>query len=221
MKTRHQTFADMLALQAALNDVALPDWRDNPPDYPLAILSEASELADAIGWKWWKKDGLSPLQAQMEVVDIWHFVLSQLLVSRNEHRLFRLAFPDDSLLGGGVPSLSNEHQKTVALDYLKELVCLTLSKEILDEDTLRVLGSLTINVGLTVQTLGHLYICKAALNLFRWSHGYKDGTYVKDWLGEEDSVYLEKYLASVPMDSITPASIASALEARYQVVTAK
>lgn len=219
MKTSHQIFADMLALQSELNDVALPTWRTSPPDYTLAILSEASELADAIGWKWWKKDDrLSPLQARMEVVDIWHFVLSQLLVQQNEHLLFQMAFPDYE-----APSLTDASQQTYVLRHLKSFMSLTLSLDghAPNKDVLRALGILTVGVGLNAQDLGHLYICKAALNLFRWSHGYKGGTYVKDWLGEEDSVYLEKYLASVPMDSITPASIASALEARYQIVTAE
>ncbi|MDH1380152.1 dUTPase [Comamonas aquatica] len=82
MKSQHQMIADMLALQAQLNDRAYPAWRTCTPDYALAIISECSELIDSVGWKWWKKQEPRPLvQTQMEVVDIWHFVMSSLLAS--------------------------------------------------------------------------------------------------------------------------------------------
>lgn len=35
-----------------------------------------------------------------------------------------------------------------------------------------------------------LYILKNVLNKFRQDHGYKEGTYVKEWFGKEDNEYL-------------------------------
>lgn len=44
-----------------------------------AMWTECAELMDHIGWKWWSKQELDINQAEMELVDIWHFGLSDIL----------------------------------------------------------------------------------------------------------------------------------------------
>ncbi|MGN6658745.1 MAG: hypothetical protein ACTHKN_07095 [Achromobacter mucicolens] len=39
------------------------------------------------------------------------------------------------------------------------------------------------------------YVSKNVLNIFRQRHGYKEGTYIKIWNGEEDNVVLARLLS--------------------------
>ena len=52
--------------------------------------------------------------------------------------------------------------------------------------------NLVIMSGLNLDTLYKLYIGKNVLNQFRQDHGYKDGTYIKIWNGEEDNVVMKR-----------------------------
>lgn len=209
MKSQYQMIADMLALQAQLNDRAFPKWRTDTPDYDLAIISECSELIDAIGWKWWKKQEPRPLlQVQLEVVDIWHFVMSELMVTHCAHPLFSKS-DQHSLSAGYDPAIALAHTKAL----LRNMRDCGVNKISIITDFFNLAGS----VRLSIADIYRLYIGKATLNLFRWDHGYAEGSYVKDWLGEEDNDYLEKIIADAG-DELDPVKIRAALSLRYEFV---
>lgn len=211
MKSRPQMIADMLALQAKLNDRAFPKWRTHTPDYDLAIISECSELIDSVGWKWWKKQEPRPLvQTQMEVIDIWHFVMSGLLAAGTEHILFE-DYGHVSL-SPGVLALPTSPE--AVLISAKKLLA-SLSGE--DRELASAFFHLAARTRLSVADIYRLYVGKATLNLFRWDCGYAEGLYVKDWLGEEDNDYLEKIIANAG-DELDPVKIRAALNLRYEFV---
>lgn len=46
-------------------------------NYSRAIQQEASELVDSLPWKWWKKEQFFDKEnAKMEVIDLFHFIVS-------------------------------------------------------------------------------------------------------------------------------------------------
>ena len=51
---------------------------------------------------------------------------------------------------------------------------------------------LTLMSGLDLESLYKLYVGKNILNQFRQDHGYKEGTYIKVWNGQEDNVMMKK-----------------------------
>ncbi|MCZ6459152.1 MAG: dUTP diphosphatase, partial [Gammaproteobacteria bacterium] len=69
----------MAEMQEAHNRQVHPDWRENEYEYYRAIWVECAELLDHYGWKWWKKQNPDLAQVKLEIVDIWHFGLSDLL----------------------------------------------------------------------------------------------------------------------------------------------
>ena len=69
----------MAELQDALNVNVHPQWRDQGHAYYRAIWVECAELLDHYGWKWWKHQHTDLEQVKLEIVDIWHFGLSQLI----------------------------------------------------------------------------------------------------------------------------------------------
>jgi hypothetical protein len=45
------------------------------------------------------------------------------------------------------------------------------------------------------------YVGKNVLNFFRQDHGYKDGTYSKQWAGKEDNEHLVEIVAQLDIES--------------------
>ena len=57
---------------------AMRDWTLN---LCRALINEGVELEDSCNWKWWSNDPPIDLQnARVEVVDLWHFLLSLSMV---------------------------------------------------------------------------------------------------------------------------------------------
>ena len=71
---------EMAALQEAHNLAVDPAWRTAGLAYYRAIWVECAELLDHYGWKWWKHQECDLPQVRLELVDIWHFGLSMLLL---------------------------------------------------------------------------------------------------------------------------------------------
>ena len=66
-------------MQAEHNDEVHPDWRNQGFEYYRAVWVECAELLDHFGWKWWKQQVVDIEQVKLEIVDIWHFGLSDLI----------------------------------------------------------------------------------------------------------------------------------------------
>ena len=67
--------------------------------------------------------------------------------------------------------------------------------------------------GLNLDSLYKLYIGKNILNQFRQDHGYKEGSYIKEWNGEEDNVTMQRILDHTPQ--ISPEELYRKLEEAY------
>ena len=70
----------MASMQEEHNIQVHPDWREKRYEYYRAIWVECAEMLDHFGWKWWKKQDKDLAQLQMELIDIWHFLLSEILL---------------------------------------------------------------------------------------------------------------------------------------------
>jgi hypothetical protein len=70
-----------------------------------------------------------------------------------------------------------------------------------------------VQSGLNLDALYKLYIGKNILNQFRQDHGYKEGSYIKIWNGEEDNVTMQRVLEE--NEDVTPERLYKALEAAY------
>lgn len=207
----------MAQMQDTLNRRINPDWAKAGYAWHRAIMVEAVEALEHYGWKWWKGETEpNKVQIQLELVDIWHFALS-LVMTRNE----------------GVVALTAQ----MLVDYLT-----TLEKDpdafgdVTGVSTADVLTMLAGSAGLQQQFNGPafceamrrfelswdqlytMYIAKNVLNTFRQAHGYKAGTYVKQWGDAEDNVFLEQLMADYPEAS--PELLTSMLEVRYAEVAA-
>jgi hypothetical protein len=198
----HRQLAQMLKLQDEMNAMVNPAWRTAGYAWHRAIMVEGTELLEHFGqWKWWKKGDPDIYQAQLELVDIWHFALSWYLVR------FGIEKTDDWVLVQAIARRIRAAQEKLPPKHYARLGTV----EMVNGDIDRLVGQaaqglfdhepfvrLMDSFGLDFNLLHQMYIAKNGLNRFRQMYGYKQGAYLKnDWNGQEDNVVLERLLPEV------------------------
>src|SRR5919198_3210890 len=76
----------MLDLQESMNRKIHPHWDGAGFAFLRAVLVESVEALDHYGWKWWKAHTPDLAQLRIELVDIWHFLLSHYLGAARSDR---------------------------------------------------------------------------------------------------------------------------------------
>ena len=184
---------EMLKLQDKMNNSVNPDWRTSNYTWTDAIMMEAMEAIEHEGtWKWWKKQEPNIEQAKMELVDIWHFALSNAMVAtRDDMTLEQLA--DD--LATHIKKEQWQSEIHISfVDYMRQVVATAANGAFSAPSFFLAMHK----IGLSFDDLYIQYIAKNCLNLFRQANGYKEGTYIKIWGLEEDNVHLTRFLHTHP-----------------------
>ena len=204
IKKASSMLATMAAMQEEHNIQVHQNWREEGYEYYRAIWVECAEMLDHFGWKWWKKQGPDMDQVKLELVDIWHFALSELIRSKSlEEGLavrlanIRAAEPDPELFRRAIESLAASSLNSRSF----EMDCFV--------DAMR-------SLPMELDELFELYIGKNILNRFRQNHGYKEGTYRKEWSGREDNEHLIEALNTLQVEpDQVPDVLYQELERRY------
>jgi len=217
----------MLQLQQQLNDATNgKGWEKGITkngkiiDWKRCTYLECAELIESYPWKHWKNIDASPdyENIKIEAVDIWHFIMSQAL---EDYSVKNLGSIED--LAKHIHTLENFSEFTAKTtvtskdNYAQIAVVETLIKTLFCKDDTQALMEAFIDVavqsGLNLESLYKLYVGKNILNTFRQDHGYKEGTYIKIWNGEEDNVMMQSILEKE--ENITPEGLYRALEKAY------
>lgn len=182
----------MLSLQARMNAKVDPNWVQARYPYLRAVAIEGAEAIEHHGWKWWKKQEKDLPQLQMELIDIWHFILSEILL-RNENESSE---PLDALLSAmadiatrQVVALDGEEYQLADLDLVRKLE-LMIALSVVRRIDMPLFASVMADCEMDWTELYRQYVGKNVLNMFRQDHGYKAGTYLKEWSGREDNEHL-------------------------------
>jgi len=197
----------MLQLQNQLNDATNgEEWvkgvtkNGKTINWNRCIYMECAEMVDSFSWKHWKSINQEPDwdNLQIEVIDVWHFIMSLAIEDYNQN------------LKGGIEDLainlySQENFASIDTDgarfatqneviaKVENIIRLSLSENSLDlEKLVSEFFDLVVMGGLNLQTLYRLYVGKNILNQIRQDNGYKDGSYIKIWNGEEDNVVMKR-----------------------------
>ncbi len=213
-----EQFLIIASMQNALQEKTVgPDWKEKRLDIGSAIYVEAAEAMNHYGWEWWKKQSPDLAQASIELVDILHFAFTGLIQNTPAEFAFEM--------------LQNNID-TVPAEMVQELDQYTFT------DHCKVIGMLgsqgyygqvIYHVTLAAKVLGfdsdylfNRYLGKNVLNSFRKANGYKEGTYVKFWFGEEDNVHLERILRDCNLSGTVPTEehLYKSLEEIYSNATA-
>lgn len=202
----------MFQMQHELNAAINPDWlNDESQDWYCAVVVEGAEMIDHYGWKWWKHQTPDIAQVQLELVDIWHFLMSaQLKALWPQHQDVTATIQAAASLWADETLFSTDLDMSfVAL--AKGLV----GKAALGEMPQTEFAALMNQVDFDFSMLFKWYIGKNVLNYFRQDHGYKDGSYIKVWQGREDNEYLADALVQLDVSDNLNEEIYQFLKAAY------
>lgn len=191
---------EMLKLQNMLNvDTNGEDWRSGVTmggkiiNWRRYMLTESVELIESFPYKHWKDLNKEPDydNVKIELVDIWHFLMSELLVTHDNlevlsedlDTMYKMSFRQ-------VPKEENGYEEQIKA--IENFIRAIMDKY---HNGLVILFFIIMHrVGLSIEELYKIYIGKNVLNGFRQDNGYKNGTYKKLWNGIEDNVVLTDIL---------------------------
>jgi len=197
----------MAKMQDAYNQQVHPQWDQQNYEYYRAIWVECAELLDHFGWKWWKHQVPDYEQSKLEIIDIWHFGLSDLIRAgkiSTEH-IDKQVF---AIIEKGIEIETGDLREAVEAHALA-----TLGSRAFDIPTF---FSMMRALPLSFDDLYSGYIGKNVLNTFRQDNGYKDGSYIKNWGGVEDNEHLVEISSGLNLHTENYAGLLySALKKRY------
>lgn len=213
--------AEMLTLQAEANAVMDSQWRaTSASDVPYyrASFIESAEAVQHYGYKWWKATKSDLNQTRMELIDILHFCLSDILrnhagksideillvisdtlidptpinpIGRFAKGLFFLEGVKPMRIGNRrLYQLVDLHDLTFN-DLAEQLVYTTLQN---GETSPHHLYLMFEKLDMTPVEVHGLYAGKNALNKFRTASGQLQNEYFKIWDGREDNEHLTDYI---------------------------
>ncbi|RXJ98425.1 deoxyuridinetriphosphatase [Arcobacter sp. CECT 8986] len=191
---------EMFLLQKELNDSTNgKNWElginkfEKEINWLRCIHMEVAELIDSAPWKHWKNINAEPdmNNVHVELVDIWHFLMSYILQETNVPKAV-------SLVNTHCIYEANEEVDVKAM--IKEAEKLSYIALAIQTNNMPSFSGIERFIdqffrcckisGLSFTWLQKLYIGKNCLNKFRQDNGYKEGTYIKEWDGKEDNVIM-------------------------------
>jgi hypothetical protein len=201
-----QALINMLEMQHSMNSRVHENWVEQDFAWYRAAWIECGELIEHFGYKWWKKQTPDMEQVRLEVIDIWHFGLSALF--RDGKSVEQIAGEIAAELGTHQPGGLDVREAT------EELALHCLQSKSFSPSRF---WDLMLATGMDFDALYTAYVGKNVLNFFRQDHGYKDGSYHKNWAGREDNEHLVELLAQLDHGADDFAdSVYAALAGRYR-----
>ena len=186
-----QWLQTMVALQRSHNEKVHTEWDHQGFPFTRAIWIECAELMDHFGWKWWKHQDADLDQVKLELVDIWHFGLSALMIQHADQIVDAVA--DE------VVRAENSVEQT---DFREAVEALSLTA-LQGRFSILAFMSAMRALPMSFEDLYTIYVAKNVLNVFRQENGYKEGTYLKSWAGREDNEHLTELAQTLNIDSVT------------------
>jgi dimeric dUTPase (all-alpha-NTP-PPase superfamily) len=221
---------EMFVLQKKLNDETNgKNWElginkfDKEINWLRCIHMEISELIDSTPWKHWKNINSQPdiNNIHIELVDIWHFLMSYILQETNIPKAVSLAnthciYEAVSIGDIDTKTIILEAEKLAYISFAMQTGNMPLFSGI--ERLIDQFFRCCKVSGLSFTWLQKIYIGKNTLNQFRQDNGYKENKYTKIWNGYEDNVVLMEILDQIDIDKVSSANIYKQLQNRYNQI---
>lgn len=184
----------MLNLQDGMNKKVNPQWLTAGYSYLRAAMIESVEAIEHHGWKWWKAQKLDLPQVQMELVDIWHFALSHLIICHNGNITQAAKAIETALLESHTDITFDGCKINFSEASLVENLELMAGLCVAKRFDVPLFIKIVEQAEMDASALFSQYVGKNILNFFRQDHGYKEGTYIKIWDAKEDNEHLVEVL---------------------------
>nr|WP_314379354.1 dUTP diphosphatase [uncultured Campylobacter sp.] len=200
---------EMFLMQQALNDETNGvSWEDGYTkngkliNWKRCIYMECAELIDSFAWKHWKNISAAPdvNNIVIEIVDIWHFVMSYILEQYYGNKDIDHIVSDVTAVSGFAEFSSyaydiREYSIYEIINDIELIVHETSGFDLHIGELLTDFFRVALKCGVGLDILFEKYIGKNVLNKFRQDHGYKEGSYRKIWGDLEDNEVLIEVLS--------------------------
>ncbi len=192
MSALRDRLKSMLLLQDSMNAKVNPAWLTARYPWLRAVLLEGAEAIDHYGWKWWKHTKPDMEQFRVELVDIWHFALSDALERECGNHDVAASTIEQALTAGtqvsgmmfGVKFYT--FAEMAPIERVELMVGLAAQRRF----SFALFAAIMDDAGMDWNQLYVGYVSKNVLNFFRQDNGYKEGTYIKMWVGREDNEWM-------------------------------
>lgn len=210
---------EMASKQDSLNELTVKGWITKGLNYRRALRLEAAEAMESTPWKWWKHGTMDEANVAIEGVDMMHFALSIAITDGFEgmqwlDKQLKEVFELRS-------KVNDEAKIPVIQKSLDKIMYLSHEENINDggaPDIIVEIAGVMRTLGFTYAEMYKTFFGKAVLNEFRQNNGYKDKTYLKEWDGKEDNVFMQSAIKSLEVSSHFEDELYAALEAKYAEV---
>ncbi|QDF28952.1 dUTP diphosphatase [Halarcobacter anaerophilus] len=213
-------FKQMVELQNEFNKRVHPQWQEQNYNWMSAIIVESGELLESLGYKWWKHQEPDMNNVKVEAIDLLHFLISYQIEVNYQH-----------------PKIK-DFNEAIKLTIDRFERCFTEEEEdnIKDESIEMLVKSLIVfwgfgkfnamkaifnRLNMSNEDIYLAYVIKNCLNEFRQKHGYKEGTYIKNWNGKEDNKVAYEIADEWGAEDLTYEQLYIDLEAAYEEVEKK
>ncbi len=178
METREKKLQKMIDMQYKLNTATCgEDWIESEVckktgkkiSWEAAIIDEVSELLESINPYHWKNKPVDMQNAKVEVVDIWHFLMSITIAKYSNPKEVLI----ELLTEQKAPNSENK------INDITEFVGSICSISIQLRLAVRQFSRIMSHFGMSFDDLYNMYTMKNWLNEFRVKNGYAEGTYRK------------------------------------------
>ena len=210
--TNVEYIKEMFLLQQKLNDETNGlGWENGYTkneriiNWKRCIYMESAELIDSFNWKHWKDINKATdwENATIEIVDIWHFVMSLLLEdykTNDRGNIDKLVADVVDVHGFERFSKEPENRENAdtmeVINDVETIMHITTAPQIdLFDGLLKDYFAMSLKCGVNLKVLYKFYIAKNVLNQFRQDNGYKEGTYKKVWGTKEDNEVMIEIMA--------------------------
>lgn len=205
----------MINIQDRLNTYILgEEWvKSKETDWLRATWIECAELMGFLNYKWWKHEEVNLAQAQYELIDIFHFLLSDFIEKKYNIEVLISSYEESFELYKEWKQLKWQHKE---YSHLNGVECLVFSiiTDGNDNCYYRDFFALCHSLNLSFDDLVRKYLGKNVLNIFRQDKGYKEGTYIKQWPSPlepnqtlEDNVFLEMFITESEQQNISTSEV--------------
>jgi dimeric dUTPase (all-alpha-NTP-PPase superfamily) len=230
--TSKEYVKEMFALQQKLNDETNGiGWENGYTknnrmiNWKRCIYMESAELIDSFNWKHWKDINKKTdwENATIEIVDIWHFIMSLVLEDYKLNQKGDLEqLVHEVMSVKGFERFSKEagnRDNAEPMEIINEVEGIIHETTKLHVNSFDILlqdyFALSLKCGVNLHILYKYYVAKNILNKFRQDHGYKEGTYKKTWGSKEDN---EVMLEILEQKVLSTEALYSKLEEEYKAL---
>ena len=202
MKDIKERLIEHFYIQDSLNKFLVGEnWREEIPSYKIlsAILSEIGELVDSTGFKWWTKQDVDENNIKIEIVDIWHFLLTWFLKHNKDEKW---------IIEGIVDNMIETHEDTLIYNaylgvnkyevLIDDLISFIywLKKEDKNYmfEAFNSFSTIIADMDIFLDEFDEIYRKKVEINKERKKRGYDKDSSKKYIEGKEDNELLAKQL---------------------------